>query len=753
MAELDFSHNVAEIPAGKTLPQPYQRSVGVEATQAPDIQGAVSNYANATNWMSLVGSTVASKASNALAQQIGSELGKNPQGDLGISLTDFDKTMQQSYNTQSQATLGLQANKLINDSNLEAAKADKITPDLIEKTNKSISLGLKNIFQHAPAEILPNLEYQYGTHQMNLSSDLTKRMLSEQKKDLINNAALASKTYAENAYSAGLNGNDKLAESIVQSDKKLSDSEVATHRLSSLDAKSRIDTTRKSYLNGRLVHDYEQARASDKGEEFLKSLADKKPSYLSDTDYMSVTQNLLGYINNQNALRSQEQSLAIVKFKNSVSTNPLAPDMAQQLQELKDNVSPVAYEEAQLYYKNSLKNYNNEQGDVNTALTFWHDSRAYSRLTEKAINKAFDIQVNGYVQQRQQQGNPISLDEAEVQVAASAGGRVPVFEKSLENKLLNGSPTNMQSGAFQIDLLNNLEAGRVYAGISPKAKAIATQFQQQRGSMPDEDLARKITDNLSNIDERMQKTLDNSWSLELSRGGASGIGAKNSFYNFALKEVKLYEYKNKNLGGTYFGVLYGNDLYDQLYSNFITTRGDYAAALKMTKDYKDQHYGETYINGQKQISDSPIEKYLGYKGNTITPYVQQDLHNQLTAGFNSPISSIREKDKDGKEITRMVSQKEAFDKQQETEYWETLPLKNGVVEAIRHIRTKDGIKQYRYPINLVGRAGNQWDVVVQTPYAKHNIFLVAPHLGITTYHPDKEAIEKNYQANKSKGWF
>jgi hypothetical protein len=433
-------------------------------------------------------------------------------------------------------------------------------------------------------------------------------------------------------------------------------------------------------------------------------------------------------------MRSQDQSLRLAKFQTSVAMNPMAPDMASQLQDLKNNVSADAYEKAQLHYINAVKNYNTEQGNVNNALSSWNDPSSFARLSEKGINKAFYMQVGRYVQQREQQGSPISNDEAEVQVAASAGGRVPVFEKSLENKLLSGNPVAISSAASQIDMLNDMEQGRVYAGVSTKAKAIATLFQQQRGSMPDTDLARQITDNLSNVDEKMQKTLDNSWNLILSSKGAGGLGSNKSLADFALQEVGLNSRHNAALGGAYFGVIYGNDIYNQLNSNFIATRGDYQAALKMTQDYVDTHYGDTYVNGFKQKTDSPIEKYLGYKGNDITPYVQRDMLNQLSVSF------------------------EQAKKSSPNDYWESVPQKSGILsttapEVSRHVMTKDGMKEFRYPVELVGRAGNQWDVVVKTPNGQRNLFLVAPHVGVTTYHPNKEAIEKDFKANKKKGWF
>lgn len=728
MSDLDFSRNVPDVPAssGPAVPAPYHRTETVQPVKMPDFQTAMTNYAADTNWMSFIGSQVAAKASDAIAQKIGGDMGKNPQGDIGPTFTDFDKTMKNSYNTQAQATLGLQANKLINDSYITTASATRVTPELIAKTNQSVQKGLQDIMKNAPDDIKPHMEMQFGNAMLQQSSDLSTRMIREQKEDQKNNNALASDMNSQHAYSFALNGNDKAAQAAVENTKRLNEASAAARLITPEDAKNKTDAARQSYLSGKMIREY---NTSDNKEAYLKSIADKKPGYLSDSDYMSVTNNLMQYVNHQDALRSQNQSLALAKFQTSVAMNPMAPNMTQQLDDLKNNVSPEAYEKAQLHYVNAVKAWNTEQGNVNNALASWNDPSSFARLTEKGVNKAFDMQVGRYVQQREQSGSPISNDEAEVQVAASAGGRVPVFEKSLENKLLSGNPNSIASAANQMRMLDDMEQGRVYANVSQKGKAIATLFQQQRGSMPDQDLARQITDNLSNVDDKMQKTLDNSWNLILSNKGAGGLGAGKSLADFALQEVGLNSRHNKELGGAYFGVIYGNDIYNQLNSNFIATRGDYEAAKKMTQDYVDTHYGDTYVNGFKQKTDSPIEKYLGYKGNAITPYVQNDMLNQLSVSFASA------------------------KKDHPNDYWETVPLKKGMLsqtapEISRHVNGKE----FRYPVELVGRAGNQWDVVVKTPTGQRSLFLVAPHLGVTTYQPNKEAIEKDFKANKPKGW-
>ena len=290
MAELEFSKNVPGVQPGQQMPAPYHRQVQVEVTPFPDFQSAMSNYASNTNWMSYVGSAVATAASNEIAQKIGGNLGKHPQGNIGIPLTDFDKTMQESYKTQAQATLGLEANKLITNSNIETAKATRITPDLIAKTNKSITTGLQDILKKAPDSVKPHMELQFGNAMLDQTESLSKRMIREQKEDQINTTAYASDMNSQHSYSFGLNGNDKAGLAAIENTRKLNESAVASRLITPEVAKSRIDSARQSYLSGKKINEYEKARAAGKAEEYLKSLADKKPSDLTDTDYMACNQ-------------------------------------------------------------------------------------------------------------------------------------------------------------------------------------------------------------------------------------------------------------------------------------------------------------------------------------------------------------------------------------------------------------------------------------------------------------------------------
>lgn len=731
MAELDFSHRVSEIPEGE-IQRPLQRNAAVAVTPFPDMQSAITQYADATNWMSAVGSAVASRASNAIAEKIGGELGQNPKGNLGLPLTDFDKVMQQSYETQAHASLGLQADKLITDANLETAKANRITPELIAATNKNISVGLQNIFKNSPSSILPSLQSQYGNLQINQMANLNKRMIQEQNRDRQNNTALAAQMNSEHAYSFGLSGNDKAALNAVEITKKLTDADVASNLMSPQDAKNKVDAARQSYLSGKMIHEYENASAQGKGEEYLKSIVDKKPNYLSDKDYMSVTNNLMSYVSHQKSLRSQDESLSVTKFQTSVALNPMAPDMPAQLQQLKSSVSADTFEKAQLYYINAVKTFNREQGSLNEAVASWTNPSSFARLNEKAINKGFDALTARYIQQQQDQNNSVSVEEAQVQIAASAAGSVPVFVDTLKTQLNGGNPQQMDSAARQIDALySSNNASHALKGLTDNDKALFSQYKSLRDALPPEEAA-KIAIQNANQDADTQKMNKERWASFVKQQTGGLLGGIQP-QEWALKQTGLNKDDFMNPGMAHE---YGNMILQKYAAFYQMTNGDAATALKITKQEVNDNYGLTGVNGKQFKTLHPIEKLLGYDENSnVVPIIHQDVIQKLNQSF--------------------MPLKEAFAKNQSGFYWDVVPIdmKNHALlyggnyapaQVKRYIKTANGIKADTYNVVLIGNSFN-WDISLQTDSGIVPLSQVAPYLGVATYTPNKNKIDADYK--------
>ena len=710
----------------------FQRTETVEAkTSAPQFTQAFEKLATTSNLMGDIGARVAQQSSQALATTWGTEAGQKPHGNLFPAVTDFDRQFEASYKTQSQAVLSLQAEKLFADSQLQLAKASRLTPELIQQTNSQVSMGLARIASQAPNGVKENLQANFASQMISNNLQYQKHMITQQREDQKNNVLAGLDLNDKNLYNLATTGDYKGAESYVDQSKKMIASAVASNFITKQDGQKRTDSIDQTYLNGKTVHQAVQAQSEGKYGEWAKRFS-TNPDKLPLDKFRNAGNAAAEQINFLHGLNVQNDQFLAAQMRTSI-TKDASGITDGNWSNFESNVfDKTLVEKVRKEYEHAINSANKVKKETQDIIGNFSDSAAFARSTPKQINDAFDKLVNYTMDTSKKKGPEISRDDAQVQVAASAGGRVPVFEKELDDKLTSGNPNNILSASKQIQALQKMEASRAYQGVSQLAKAVGIQFNQQRGSMPDNDLARKITDNLSNIDNTMETTLNNSWNIELSKAGAAGVNASKSLFNFALDKVDLGERSGMfgiggpDLGGTYFKVIYGNDIYNQLKSNFLTTRGDFKSAVELTKDYVKDHYGETYINGKKQITDNPIEKYLGYKGNEITPYVQADLLNQLSVEFESNNSS------------------------HPSDQWKTLPLKNGKVEVMRTVETDKGKKEFRYPVSLVGRPGNQWDIAVETPRGLRNLFLIAPQFGLTTYEPDKDVIVDDFLSNKRK---
>lgn len=737
MADLEIKKQVAPTVEGEPLPKTYQRTQDVEVTQFPDLQTAYSQYAKDSNWMSAIGSQVAASASNAIANTIGNELGKKPQGDIGLPITDFDKQMQDSYKTQAQATLGIQANKLISDINLQIAKQPRLSPNLIADANKNISIGLQNIFKNAPTEVRPELENHYSNIQVNQFNQMNERMIREQREDRKNNTAYASQLNAENAYSLAMNGNYKAAEQAVNATIKANQADVASRITTPETAKVNIDTARQSYLSGKYINGYIQAYQAGTGEQYLKSLSDKKPSDLSDIDYLSVTNNVLQYANHQQSLRTQDETLRATQMNVSIVKDVMGITGAQ-MNEYKNNVSPEQYAKTQISYFQAIKAYKKEHAETSLTIAQWQDPSAFARMPDKAINNGFDLMTARYVEQSKSQGIPMTEEEAEVQVASIAGGKIPVFTDSLTNKLYSNNPVQMDSAVRQIDSLYSMNANSAIRSIPDDAKAIYMQYKSLHDSMPPMEAA-KIAIQNANQPPDVQQMNKEKWSGFIRTQTANGIVSPT---DFALNSVGV---KQSNFANVGTANVYGQMILDKYKAFYQMLNGDQANALELTKRHVAENYGYTGVNGDKEYTLHPIEKMLGYYENSdVVPFIQHDLMNKISPTFDKTKELFNTKETEVPLKPRYLM----------NEYWEFVPREKENVGLImnqfvpvqvkRYVRTEQGVKSQTYNLGLRGNSYN-YDIVIQGENGVVPLMQYAPYMHIQTYTPDKGAIDDAYQ--------
>lgn len=738
MKELEFSHHVSQIPQGQQLPE-YNRSVTAEISHIPDYQSAVSNYASATNWMSAIGSEVATRASNAIATKLGAEAGKNPkEGHLGLSLTEFDKVYEESYTRQAQATLGLQAQTLISKANLEVAASPSINADMILKSQEQVKLGLSRIFSLAPESVRGQMEYQYGGVMLNQNEHLVSRMLKQQQEDRRNTLDLSTKVNNQNAFSLALSGAGGVDENTGDSKSGLAAvkavedhyaSAVATRDATPLEAKVAIDTARQSYLSGKYSRLAEFAEQSGKLPGFYKELGDPENPETTDislTDRKAVLDNVVAHMNERAALNMQDQQLKMAEFQVKLAENP-DQITGTELAQLQSQLTPIQGQKVKLDFIQALNKRKKDDTQSNILISDWGNPDLHARADKEVQNKTFDKLTDKAVAQSNESGKmPISRDEAQLQVAASAGAPIPVFTKGLQLKLSSGNPVQMDAAAQQMHALYQRGAGHALAGLTEQDKAMYETMESLRSSLNPTEAAREAVNKIYNQDPAMFKANQQKWSDYLS---ANSKGISNS--DFALKNFQLSktDFINPSVAQ-----VYGTDILNKYASNYQILSGDEKTAKAMTQRYVDENYGETGVNGGSNVTLHPIEKVLGYSDNRVVPAIQTDIINQLNSSF--------------------LPTKKAYDEGKSNEYWTTEPLSDqthGIfsttydpVKLKRHTKVNGKEKVDTFDAVVQGNAWD-WDVSVYSPQSGlRSLYQIAPFMGYIQYKPNKKAIQEHY---------
>lgn len=771
MADLDFSHHVSEVPQGEALPKSYQRKETASVTQYPDIQSAMSNYAAATNWMSNLGSTIAAKSSNAIANQLGVERGKNPQGEIGIPLTEFDSVMQKSYAAQSQATLGLQASKLINDTNIELSKAPRLTPDLINKSNRSISIGLQNIFKNAPAEIRPQLENQYGHMQLSMASDLTNRMISEQRKDSADTLTASNKNDAESAYNFMREGKFDEAKRVIDVNKQKNASGYQSRIISKEGAKVAADTVLKSSQTGQLIYEYEQAEKAGKGEAYLANLVKNKPAGFSYEQYEHAAQGLLNHVVENKNLEAQQSQLKIAQFNLANAEGNVSPEMLVDLQQ---SLTAAQFANVQTEL---VKAYNKAQGltaKVNELTSNFTDQTKWSDFTEKEHTAAFQKTAQAHMQSSASQGKPISMDQAEAETAMAAGGPVKSYENKLANMLQSVNPAILDQALDSMDLINAHDKGENLRDLTEKDTLMADKYRVLRDTMNPVEAAQMAHEFAYNTSKDQQDAAKEALAEFYIKNKSSGETAAQA----VMRVTSIPTKSNYNLG------LMADDSKKIFDSFFVASRGDVAWATEKTKLKMDQLYGVAYYNGRKEYTRNPVTKFanLPDNGNGV---IHNDMAEQITKRF----ADTKDLYDQGKsdfywEVKPYVTTEQAIHARTEVNKIKENYAKNPVTSGLLDIHNLRGTKnenqkiiddynngppptaiqvfrdgtRKQYPINIQASSGlaktsngivGGYYVNLQTPKGSSSVALVDPIAGNIYYMPSNNLSETYAEVNKN----
>ncbi len=247
----------------------------------PNFGAAFRDLAFTPTALGQFGSQLALQSGIKMAQMRGQNLGQNPEGELLPPITDVDKAFVDSYSSQAQATLGLQANRMLDKAQEDLHKAYKLTPGMIQDYEKNMGEGLQDILEHAPSTIKTQLQSQLGNQLLNSSHQLNMQMIGQQKEEAKSQQQAYASKQLEKMHNAAMNHNPELAKKIYENASSIADANLSSGMYKPLQAESAKSTVKLSYYSSIQIAQALQARDEHKLEPFLNGMITNKPPKLT----------------------------------------------------------------------------------------------------------------------------------------------------------------------------------------------------------------------------------------------------------------------------------------------------------------------------------------------------------------------------------------------------------------------------------------------------------------------------------------
>lgn len=596
----------------------------------PGFVSAFNDLATTPSALGQLFSNLATSSSNKLMDKWGYELGSNPKGNLLPSITEADKRFEMAYSNQAQATLGLHANKLMMDGQLELQKAYKLTPAMIESYTQNMATGLDQILSQAPDTVKPQLHNAFSSALLRTTDQINQKMVTQQKEAYKDQMALYSATVTKNIYESAMAGNFDEAKSLLDSQKTHNAQLRSTGIISASQEAAKNQTAWQTYLTGIYTQKALEAKQEGKDAEFLAGL-NNKPEVVSYLDWQSVTKNVLGNLNQFEALQQRDQTLNAIEFDLAIVEDRVTKE---SIDELRSKQTPENFTKSMVKYVSHLNKIKNKDRSSNELAGKWESAIAHADASPKDVNNTFSKLTVAHQQRQVNLGKPAPSDiEAKTFIAQNAGAAIPQFVKELNNMLISAHPDLMIQASNAYKILGGLKAP-----ISTQAKAMMFGFdsQIQQGRTP-EDAAQIVKENVGpkNNDELMSQ--DSMWN-QYKKDHLASFDDEISHAK-KLMDIPWFT-KVPNIAA------YAQRVNKAFESNLRLLNGDIEAAKAMTTHNLEQSYGLTYANGVKEYTYLPIENFMFGTG----------------SGGNKKVTGIIQNDAALQVIKQIESTKKAFDK-------------------------------------------------------------------------------------------
>jgi|GEM_PF-1677670 len=615
----------------------------VGPSSTPAFTNAFIELANVPNAITQFGMELGKNASDSLMDKWAIESGKNPHGNLLPAITDADKRYSQSYSNQASVSLGLNGQALVANANDEISKLNKITPEAILSYKQNIMEGLQNNLDLAPDNIRPHLENQFGQAVINNVSQLNTKMISQQKADAKDKQDVSNDTLIKGMYNDAFIGDKDAAYQGLQDFKEILKSQRESGTISRKEESANYDAAKMNFYSGVYSRGANDAKISEKIPkslrnpnaeslpEYLRNMQSTMPDSLTPLEKISVSDQVLQYVQKIHNQEAQDNQLIVSQLNRALSESSLTQSMLTQAESTLDPTDYNNFMSKMWSYRNKQKTANNNiqftaenfsNVDVMAQASDANKNAAYTALTAKAM-----------------QDNP-DLTEFQAQTGVVKGGaaEIPAYTKHINGKLLAGGPEQVLEALEAIHSIQDYDKSENIIGVDKNGMAIANLFDEQIRAGVD------ATSSLISARELvLNKTKDQQEAMErkyveykkdnlntdsqIEKHAKTLLGAANHWFS-ANDEVA-------NLP------LVANRL-NAAWAVEFKRAGSASGADKAVSESVKRAYGESWVNGRKQITFLPVEKIAGV-GQDATGIIHNDIHENLNVMLRDTVNAYKDK--------------------------------------------------------------------------------------------------------------
>jgi len=583
---------------------------------------AMTELATTPNAIANFGVQMAESASQTYQKLRGIEAGKSPSNTLLPPITKADKAFVDGYSAQAQQTLGLQAQQLINQAQLDLQKSYQLSNGQIKTYQDNVAKGLQQIIDQAPYTIKDKLANQYSEGLQSQVFKLNNQLLTQQKTQNKQNAGLYVKSQFSQLTDSIMTGQGNPKNTYANTEKYINDKQ-ASGMWSASEAETQRKALKQLYLNNSLAKQAIDNYQNKTLEPYLNSLTNAPSEFdgmsVSYEEWESARNHALNSIVNYERFTSSEQNLLVSDAKIKFAQKELAQT---DIDSLKQELQPQKFNELYGWILNKQnKNLANENR-LSYLLANNTNIDAMARATPKEVNATYDATVAKIKSDAAYKGQSISDSDAQFLAISTIPRAIPAVNNMFSNQLLNGDAITAIQAASQIKRLEDADlSGRLdssFSSLNSADSIIAHTINDVLpfSRSPDEAvaMARQIA---FPTEEQKNAAIDKMQKFKKNYGSAS---KKISFAKGLVNVPDKSQVVDKS--SFYISVA-------DAYADALQVFGNESLAKSWVQKGIDQNYGTTTVNGKEQYTFMPIEKLLGMDKNSV-PVIQQDIYNSVS---------------------------------------------------------------------------------------------------------------------------